>query len=93
MAGEQALDPARCWWVPAVRAPCRDWRGRPGCRKGARYLINATSFAAATDGYPVFASRAECLQWIMRHRNALAQGAPDARVEAVDLARWMLGLG
>jgi hypothetical protein len=34
------LDAARTWWVPAVRAPRRDWAGAPGCRRGARFLID-----------------------------------------------------
>ncbi|ATE63345.1 hypothetical protein [Rhizorhabdus dicambivorans] len=92
MVEEQTLDPARRWWVPAVTAPCRDWAGRPGCRKGARYLVGETSFAATTEGYPVFESRADCLMWIMRHRTELAHAAPDTPVQAVDLAKWMLGL-
>lgn len=88
----EELDPALCWWVPAVTAPCRDWQGHPGCRKGARYLVSAATFRPAHSDYPVFASRADCLQWIMRHRAELAQGAPGAPIAAVDLARWMLGL-
>jgi hypothetical protein len=92
MEQEQALDPSRRWWVPAVKAPCRDWEGMPGCRKGARYLVGAHSYAATTDDYPVFESRGDCLQWIMRHRAELARSAPGTPVEAVDLARWMLGM-
>ena len=62
----EELDPALCWWVPAVTAPCRDWPGHPGCRKGARYLVSAATYRAAHQDYPVFSSRADCLQWIMK---------------------------
>ena len=86
------LDPTRPHWVPAVVAPRRDWAGRPGCRRGARFLIGARDLRPGDGDFAHFDSRAECLRWIMTHRDALARTAPGARVEAVDLARWMLGL-
>ena len=36
----ESLDATRVYWVPAVRAPTRDWAGAPGCRLGARFLID-----------------------------------------------------
>jgi hypothetical protein len=89
---EPGLDPGHDWWVPAVTAPCRDWAGMPGCRKGARYLLSAATYSASTRDYPAFESRAACLQWIMHHRAEIARAAPGTPVRAVDLARWMLGL-
>ena len=86
------LDPTRPHWVPAVVAPVRDWSGKPGCRRGARYLISARELRPATSDYPAFDSRAECLRWIMAHRAELERNAPGAPVKAVDLASWMLGL-
>jgi hypothetical protein len=55
-----ALDARRSWWVPAVRAPSRDWPGAPGCRRGARFLIDERSFRPSRDNYPCFESRAPC---------------------------------
>lgn len=86
------LDGAKTYWVPAVRAPIRDWPGMPGCRRGARFLIDELSLRPARDNYPLFESRAECLRWIMTHRIALVRTAPDAEVTPADLARWLLGL-
>jgi len=87
-----ALDARRSWWVPAVRAPSRDWPGAPGCRRGARFLIDEQSFRPSRDNYPCFESRAACLEWIMAHRAALARNAPGAAVAPANLARWLLGL-
>jgi hypothetical protein len=86
------LDPTRPYWVPSVVAPERDWAGRPGCRRGARFLIGEAELRPAGAGIPTFDSRAECLRWIMAHRAELARNAPGAAVVPVDLARWMLGL-
>lgn len=88
------LDPTRQHWVPAVVSPKRDWAGKPGCRRGARFLIGEEGFkpASAADDIPTFDSRAECLRWIMVHRVELARSLPGAPVVPVDLARWMLGL-
>ncbi len=91
-AEAEALDAAKTWWVPAVRAPARDWPGAPGCRRGARFLIDQGSFRPARANYPCFESRASCLEWIMAHRIELARTAPDTAVKPVDLAKWMLGL-
>ena len=86
------LDPTRQHWVPAVVSPQRDWAGKPGCRRGARFLIGEDEFKPASDHIPTFESRAECLRWIMLHRIELARNVPGAPVVPVDLARWMLGL-
>ena len=86
------LDPTRPYWVPAVVAPARDWQGMPGCRRGARFLISARDLRPAHEDYPAFATRAECLRWIMVHRTDLAHNAPGAPVKPVELAQWMLGL-
>lgn len=86
------LDPRHQHWSPAVVAPRRDWEGRPGCRRGARFLISARDYRPGFADYPAFDTRAECLRWIMAHRAELQRGAPGAPVVPVDLARWMLGL-
>ena len=86
------LDPNGPHWVPAVVAPRRDWPGMPGCRRGARFLIGERDLKPARDDVPAFASRADCLRWIMAHRSELARNAPGAPIVPVDLARWMLGL-
>lgn len=85
------LDATRPHWVPAVVAPRRDWEGKRGCRKGARFLIGADMRPAFSE-YPAFDTRAQCLRWIMANRALLARNAPDAAVRPVELALWMLGL-
>jgi hypothetical protein len=87
-----ALDASKTWWVPSVRAPARDWLGAPGCRRGARFLIDEASFRPSRDNYPCFASRGSCLEWIMAHRAEIARTAPDTEVAPVSLAKWLLGL-
>lgn len=91
-ADVETLDATKSWWVPSVTAPARDWPGAPGCRRGARFLIDEASFRPARDNYPLFESRASCLEWIMAHRAELTRTAPDAAVAPVSLARWLLGL-
>ena len=86
------LDPTRPHWVPAVVSPKRDWAGKPGCRRGARFLIGERALRPASDDIPTFDSRADCLRWIMVHRAELNRNAPGAPVVPVELARWMLGL-
>ena len=88
----EALDATIRWWVPAVVSPRRDWPGAPGCRRGARFLIDEQEYRPARDNYPCFASRAACLEWILAHRAELNRAAPDAAVAPADLARWLLGL-
>ncbi len=86
------LDARTAYWVPAVTAPERDWRGAPGCRRGARFLIDGETFRPAHNRFPAFATRAECLRWIMEHRAALASAAPDAGIRAARLDAWILGM-
>ena len=88
----ETLDSSKTWWVPSVRAPRRDWAGAPGCRRGARFLIDQGDYRPARDNYPCFDSRGSCLEWIMAHRAELARTAPGAAVAPADLARWLLGL-
>lgn len=91
-AEAERLDARRTWWVPAVRAPRRDWPGMPGCRSGARFLIDEDNCRPARSHYPVFESRGACLQWIMAHRAELVRTAPGVPVTPVSLQRWLLGL-
>ena len=86
------LDPSRTYWVPAVVSPQRDWPGSPGCRKGARFMVNRATLRASRDEFEVFDSHVGCLQWIMRHRAQLNQHLPGVPVRAVALDRWLLGL-
>ena len=86
------LDSSKTYWVPAVRAPQRNWAGSPGCRRGARFLIEEETCRPSRDNYPVFESRGECLQWILAHRVHLVRTAPGAAVAPASLAHWMLGL-
>jgi hypothetical protein len=86
------LPPARSYWVPAVVSPRRDWPAVPGCRRGARFLVNGVTLSASRDEFDPFDSRALCLQWIMLHRAELNHSLPDAPVRAVRLDRWLLGL-
>jgi hypothetical protein len=86
------LDPRRAYWVPAVVSPRRDWAGAPGCRRGARFLVDRATLSASRDSFDPFDSQLNCLQWIMRHRAELHQALPGAAVRAVRLDRWLLGL-
>lgn len=79
-------------WTVAVAAPRRDWPARPGCRKGARFLVDAVTLGPAHAGYPLFPDRSAALRWIMAHRAGLARGLAGAEPRPVPLARWMLGL-
>lgn len=86
-----ALRPGTAYWVPAVTAPVRDWIGAPGCRRGARFLVDATTLRPAHGHFPAFESRAECLRWIMEHRLAIYGQAPAATITAAPLDAWILG--
>ncbi len=88
----ETLDASKTWWVPSVTAPARNWPGAPGCRRGARFLIDQASLRPARNNYPCFANRALCLEWIMAHRAHLSRTLPGVRIRAVPLARWLLGL-
>ncbi len=86
------LDPRRTYWVAAVVSPERNWAGAPGCRKGARFLVNGRTLQASRDEFEPFDSKASCLQWILRHRPQLNCALPSAPIRAVPLDRWLLGL-
>ena len=86
------LDPTRTWWVPAVVSPERDWSAAPGCRRGARFMVEGETFRPSRDAFEVFDSRLDCLGWIMQHRAELHHSLPGAKVRAVPLDRWLLGL-
>lgn len=86
------LDSTRKYWVPAVVAPHRDWAGAPGCRSGARFLVDSRSLRANRDSFPTFDTQLDCLSWIMENRASLNRTLPQARVRAVALDRWLLGL-
>jgi hypothetical protein len=86
------LDPTRIWWVPSVVSPARDWAGAPGCRRGARFLVEGRTFHPSRDEFEAFDSELSCLAWIMRHRMELNRTLPGAKVRPVALDRWMLGL-
>lgn len=86
------LDATRAWWVPALVSPERDWPGVPGCRRGARYLVDRRTLRPSRDEFEPFDTRANCLEWILRHRIELQRALPGARIRAVRLDRWLLGL-
>jgi hypothetical protein len=86
------LDPRQSYWVPAVVSPERDWSGAPGCRRGARYLIDQRTLAASRDEFEPFDSKLSCLSWILAHRAELNATLPGATVRAVRLDRWLLGM-
>ena len=88
----ELLDSRRTYWVPAVVAPGRGWAGMAGCHKGSRFLLDAASFGPSRDNYPSFATRGECLEWLMHHRAEIADAAPGATARPVSLSRWLLGL-
>ena len=86
------LDPGRQYWVPAVVAPQRNWPGAPGCRIGARFMVDGRTFRASRDEFETFESELHCLKWIMQNRAQLNRTLPLARVRPVALDRWLLGL-
>lgn len=86
------LEPTRTYWIPAVVSPWRDWAGAPGCRRGARYMVDRETLHASRDEFGTFDSELSCLHWIMRHRAELNRALPGARIRAVRLDRWLLGL-
>jgi hypothetical protein len=86
------LNPGVAYWVPATTAPVRDWQASPGCRRGARFLIDAESFGPGLNHFPAFETRSDCLRWIMAHRTEIERAAPAAPVRAARLDAWMLGL-
>jgi hypothetical protein len=86
------LDARRTYWVPSVVAPTRDWPAAPGCRRGARFLVERHSLRASRDEFAAFNTQLSCLRWIMKHRLELNRALPGAQIRAVPLDRWLLGL-
>jgi hypothetical protein len=86
------LDSRRQYWVPAVVAPQRNWAGAPGCRRGARFLVEGRTFRPSRDEFEAFDSQQSCLRWIMRNRMQLNRTLVGAAIRAVPLDRWLLGL-
>ncbi len=87
-----SLDPTHVYWVAAVVSPERDWRGAPGCRKGARFMVSGRALRASRESFELFDSQSNCLRWILRNRADLNRTLPAATVRAVQLDRWLLGL-
>lgn len=88
----ERLDPTRTYWVPSVVAPARGWAGLPGCRRGARFLVEGRTFGPSRDEFEAFDSELSCLSWIMLHRSELNRSLSGAKVRPVPLSRWLLGL-
>ncbi|MDT9601023.1 hypothetical protein [Sphingosinicella rhizophila] len=86
------LDPRRTYWIPGVVSPHRDWAGAPGCRRGARFVVDCETLRPSRSDFETFDSELDCLQWIMRHRSQLNRTLPDARIRPVRLDHWLLGL-
>jgi hypothetical protein len=86
------LDSTRTYWVAAVVSPTRDWAGAPGCRRGARFMVDGRTFLPSRNEFEPFDSQLGCLSWIMRHRTRLNRTLAGARIRAVALDRWLLGL-
>ena len=86
------LDPTRTYWVPSIVAPHRDWAGAPGCRTGARFMVDLETLRPTREEFSPFESELSCLEWILRHRAHLNRNLPGVRVRAVPLDRWLLGL-
>ena len=88
----EGLDATRTWWVLALAAPERDWPPVPGCRRGARYLVDTEALAARRDEFGAFDDRLSCLNWLLAHRAELHRALPGADVRPVRLDRWLLGM-
>ena len=86
------LDPKRTYWVAAVVSPRRDWVGAPGCRRGARYLVEDGSFHASRERFATFDSEFSCLGWIAHNRAQLSRALPGGAIRCVPLDQWLLGL-
>ena len=88
----ERLDATRTWWVAAVVSPRRDWAAAPGCRKGARYLVDDRNFHASRDHFATFESEFSCRGWIAHHHDQLSRALPGGEVRCVPLDHWLLGL-
>ncbi|MGA9581605.1 MAG: hypothetical protein WBR13_06520 [Allosphingosinicella sp.] len=88
----ETLDSARTYWVPTVVSPARNWSASPGCRRGARFLVDRRTFRPTREEFEPFDSEFACLGWIMRNRAQLNRTLAGVRIKAVPLDRWLLGL-
>jgi hypothetical protein len=88
----EGLDPARRHWVPTVVSPERNWAASPGCRRGARFLVDPRTLRPSRDAFETFDSELACLAWIARHRAELSRNLRGVRLRPVPLDRWLLGL-
>lgn len=86
------LDRTQTYWVPTVVSPERDWAGAPGCRRGARFMVNADTLSASRDEFSPFDSKLKCLHWVMSNRMQLNRTLPRAEIRVARLDRWLLGL-
>ncbi|WP_158274594.1 hypothetical protein [Sphingosinicella humi] len=55
-------------------------------------MVDTKSLRVSRDEFSPFDSRLSCLNWIMLHRPNLNRTLPGARIQAVALDRWLLGL-
>jgi hypothetical protein len=55
-------------------------------------MVNSETLRASRDEFSTFDSELSCLHWIMRNRAQLNRTLPGARIRAVPLDRWLLGL-
>jgi hypothetical protein len=88
----ERLDATRTWWVAAVVSPRRDWVGAPGCRKGARFLIDDGTLRASREQFATFESEFSCRGWIAHNHEQLGRTLPGAAIRCVPLDQWLLGL-
>jgi hypothetical protein len=88
----ERLDATRTWWVAAVVSPRRDWVAAPGCRRGARFLVDDRSFRPSREHFATFESEFSCRGWIAHNREQLSRALPGAPIRCVPLDHWLLGL-
>lgn len=55
-------------------------------------MVDGRTCRASRDEFEPFESQLSCLNWIMLHRIDLNRTLPNARIRAVALNRWLLGL-
>jgi hypothetical protein len=86
------LDSSRTYWVAAIVSPRRDWSAAPGCRRGARFLVDDQNFHASRERFATFDSAFSCQGWLAHNRAQLSRALPGAPIRCVKLDRWLLGL-
>ena len=67
------------------------WRLRLFHAPPQALLLNQT-LRPNRERFPAFDSQSDCLRWIMKNRAYLNRTLPQARIRAVALDRWLLGL-